>query len=82
MTKNMRLHKGPYSPKLPYMKGEIRIGYKGDAFKVKGPLDKSLKAIIEKYGIQPEQLYSVSIVAMATVALGLSSFNALCITIT
>jgi len=81
MTRNAKIHKGAHSPKLPYLKGEIRIGYSPDSFKVKGPLDKSLRAIIEKYGILPEQLYSVYIVAMATVALGLCVFNVACITI-
>jgi hypothetical protein len=80
-TRNVKLHRGPNSPKVPYIKGEIRFGScKDESFKLKGPLDKNLKIIVKKYGILPEQLYSVSIVAMATVVLGLSVWSSICIT--
>ena len=77
--KTVKLHKGANN-KLPYLKGVIQIGYGSDSFKVNGPLDKSLKTIIEKYGILPEQLYSVSMVSMSTVILGLSVWSTFCIT--
>lgn len=64
MTNTHKLYKGNRSPQMPYLEGEVRIGYGRDSFKVDGPLDKSLQAIVKKYGIKPEQLFTIAMPAI------------------
>lgn len=64
MYKQKRQHNTYRTPSMPYLKGEISLGYddsKRDTLRIDGPLVPSMKQIIKKYGIPPQALFSFTV---------------------